>query len=399
MQNCKTDIINANLDAGLVVGISIARNGGGHAVVGDGYGYNNGTLYHHINLGWGGLYDAWYQLPIVDTGYLDYDTISGITYNIYTTGTGEIISGRILDDSGTPVSGITVSLSGGGIKRTTESNVRGIYAFAKVPSAATYVIDASRAGMEFTSKSVTTGTSYNYDDTGNRWGVNLIAKIPTRLPAPAPDPLVFGNVKTNSSKTLSFRISNSGNSVLTVGGLSCPAGFSGDWSGIIAAGGRSPLITVDFLPTALQGYGGDIKISCDNTGGDVLVAVSGTGSVTQTTVPAPNPDPLSFGEVQKHSREIQSFRISNSGNAILTVNGLNCPVGFKGNWKGTIAAGSQSPPISIIFSPAEVKWYSGEILIDCDNSGGDTTLTVSGEGTPGVDIIGALMSLLLSQAD
>ena len=34
----------------------------GHEVIVDGYGYNSATLYHHLNLGWTGMADAWYNL-------------------------------------------------------------------------------------------------------------------------------------------------------------------------------------------------------------------------------------------------------------------------------------------------------------------------------------------------
>jgi len=61
-----------------------------------------------------------------------------------------------------------------------------------------------------------------------------------------------------------------------------------------------------------------------------------------------------------------------------------------------VAAGGMSPPIPIIFVPSEVKAYGGEITVDCDNTGGDTSLAVSGTGIPNVDIIAALLSLLLS---
>ncbi len=99
-----------------------------------------------------------------------------------------------------------------------------------------------------------------------------------RLPAPTPDPLVFGDVEKDSTNTLTFTISNIGNSVLTVTGLSYPTGFSGNWSGTIAAGTQSPSISVEFIPTAEQSYSGNITINCDNTGGDTSVAVSGTGT-------------------------------------------------------------------------------------------------------------------------
>jgi len=47
------DMINPNLDAARPVILGIYGDGG-HAIVCDGYGYDQGTLYHHLNMGWGG---------------------------------------------------------------------------------------------------------------------------------------------------------------------------------------------------------------------------------------------------------------------------------------------------------------------------------------------------------
>jgi len=80
-------LLNANLDARLPVGVGL----NGHEVVCDGYGYYLSTLYHHINMGWGGSDNAWYALPLVD----GYTNVCALIYNIYTNGSGEIISGRI----------------------------------------------------------------------------------------------------------------------------------------------------------------------------------------------------------------------------------------------------------------------------------------------------------------
>jgi hypothetical protein len=102
--------------------------------------------------------------------------------------------------------------------------------------------------------------------------------VATRLPAPSPDPLQFGNVAVGSSRSLTFRIFNTGNRALTVTGLTCPAEFSGDWSGTVPAVGQSPAITIQFSPTSEHGYVGNITIDGGNTGGDTSVAVSGTGA-------------------------------------------------------------------------------------------------------------------------
>ena len=96
------DMINPNLDAEYPVILGILGRTG-HAVVADGYGYDASTriktLYHHVNMGWGGHEDIWYNLP--DIG--NYDTIPVCIYNIFPEGTGEIISGRVTDASGQPI--------------------------------------------------------------------------------------------------------------------------------------------------------------------------------------------------------------------------------------------------------------------------------------------------------
>ena len=68
----------------------------GHEIVCDGYGYNGSTLYHHLNLGWSGVDTAWYNLPNIGTPY-DFNVVTSCTYNVYPSGTGEIISGRVMD--------------------------------------------------------------------------------------------------------------------------------------------------------------------------------------------------------------------------------------------------------------------------------------------------------------
>jgi hypothetical protein len=151
--------INSNLQAGLPVYMDISGDGA-HAVVADGFGYDGGTLYHHVNLGWGGVYDAWYNLPTVDAGY-NFNTIRGLGYNIFPQQTGEILSGRIVDDQGVPVPGASVSAqaqSGGAVYSDT-SDDKGYYGII-VPSATTYDVSSLKTGYhEGAVESVVTGTS------------------------------------------------------------------------------------------------------------------------------------------------------------------------------------------------------------------------------------------------
>ena len=168
-------MINPNLDAKDPVIIGI-QGTGAHAVVCDGYGYNSSTLYHHLNMGWRGLYDAWYNLPNIDSTP-SYTSIYKCIYNIRPyNGGGEIVSGRIYSPSGEPMANPTVYAkpAAGGLNVDAESDENGIYAFDNLAAAATYTIYVSAEGYTFLPKNITTGTSR--DDSavsGNVWGVDF----------------------------------------------------------------------------------------------------------------------------------------------------------------------------------------------------------------------------------
>ena len=122
----------ASLDAGLPVIIELAGNGG-HGVVADGYGYDDGgTLYVHFNFGWGDDNSGrWYTPPNVQ----NFTSIQRMTAAIFTPAQGthgsSVISGRVLDSNGAPVSGATVTAktAAGAVVATKTSNAKGIYAF------------------------------------------------------------------------------------------------------------------------------------------------------------------------------------------------------------------------------------------------------------------------------
>jgi hypothetical protein len=168
-------MINPNLDYKHPVIIGFPGEEIGHAVVTDGYGYNIGTMYHHINMGWAGDGDAWYNF------YNDmpagYNSVDGCVYNIFTSGTGEIISGRVTSTSGNPLEGVTVTAvrTGGGTYQAV-TNDRGIYALAPVPSASTYTISVTNPRYNF-SRVVNTNTSVRDGAIGNYWGADFTVPV------------------------------------------------------------------------------------------------------------------------------------------------------------------------------------------------------------------------------
>ena len=162
--------LNPNLDASFPIILGLGRDDGGHAVVCDGYGYDSSTMYHHLNLGWGGTDDAWYNLPTVETSTYTYNAVRDCIYNVYVSGNGEIISGRATDPSGNPISGAQVSAGA----YTDVTDARGIYALAKIPSRTSFNITVEKGGRVFAPRSVSTGRSSEWgSDTGNVWPVDF----------------------------------------------------------------------------------------------------------------------------------------------------------------------------------------------------------------------------------
>ena len=183
------EMINPNLDAKAPVILAISDPfdpNGGHAVVCDGYGYESSTVYHHLNMGWYGADDLWYNLPDINAPHGKYTTVFGCIYNISTSGAGEIISGRVLDRDGRPIVNAKVSAEPGGRSPLMVwTDDRGIYALEKLNSNTNYTIWPMSDGYVFSSLTVRTLRSDNNSTmVGNCWGVDFYAESVLNPPSP-----------------------------------------------------------------------------------------------------------------------------------------------------------------------------------------------------------------------
>lgn len=120
-------------------------------------------------------------------------------------------------------------------------------------------------------------------DTENHRIQKFVYPVPqTRIIALSGD-MLFGNVNIGATLQKVLTISNTGNSALTVSSITYPTGFSGNWSGVIAAG-SSQSIAVTFTPAAAQSYAGILTVNSDKTDGVNGMFVSGTGIAVQTGI-------------------------------------------------------------------------------------------------------------------
>ena len=185
------EMINPNLDAKAPVILAILNGSdpnSGHAVVCDGYGYHSSTLYHHLNMGWQGTDDVWYNLPNIDASQNKYTVVFGCIYNIATIGAGEIVSGRVLTPDGRPIANAKVFAEPGGrVPPMVLTDDRGIYALRGLASNTTYTIRPDANGYVFSSsasRQITTGSSRNNAaQSGNRSGIDFYAQSAPNPPA------------------------------------------------------------------------------------------------------------------------------------------------------------------------------------------------------------------------
>ena len=179
--------IYANLDAKCPVLLGISGTGG-HEIVADGYGFYDGAVYTHLNLGWAGSNDAWYALPEVSTSSYDFDTLSSVVYNVFPSETGELLTGRVTDKDGEPVTGARVDAANGSTVRSATTDAHGVYA-VRVTGGKTWSVTVTVPGGTSEARSVSVGTSkssslnslsagsYSYTrngSVGNRWGNDFV---------------------------------------------------------------------------------------------------------------------------------------------------------------------------------------------------------------------------------
>jgi hypothetical protein len=250
-------MVNANLDARLPVLFGIDNPTGAHAVVCDGYGYDGFlTLYHHLNMGWAGLDDAWYALPIIDLDdTVPYINIDSCLYNVFASVSGEIISGRVLDAGGAPVAGAGVTgVASGGNIYTATSDAKGIYALVGLPSASAVTITVTSAGYYPVSSNCTTRTSMDFaTKSGNIWGANF--KL-----IPAQGPPVIATQPQDQTVTVgtnaSFSLEAGGQLPLVYQWQYQPRG-SLDWAdvsnGAVFSGATTPTLVVRQTDTNMDG--------------------------------------------------------------------------------------------------------------------------------------------------
>ena len=202
-------------------------------------------------------------------GSVPIGTTNSQTVQLKNTGTASVtISSISVTGTGFTQSGITTPLALAGGKTT---NATLIYA----PTVSGYAAGTVTIASNATNKSLTMTVS----------GTGVSA---TRAVTATPASLSFGNEIVGNSNTLPVTLTNTGNSSVTLSGITISgAGIttSGGVSGTTVAPGQNTTVNVTFAPKTAGSVSGSVKVASNATNSPATLAVSGTGlSVTAHSV-------------------------------------------------------------------------------------------------------------------
>ena len=199
----------------------------------------------------------------------------------------------------------------------------------------------------------------------------------------SPVSLSFGSIATGTSTTQSVRVTNTGNSSVTVSQISeSGTGFSvaGFTVPLALAAGQSTTFSVMFAPATAASLSGSVTITSNATNSPATIALSGTGVQPQISV---TPASVSFGNVTVGVTNTQSLTIRNAGTANLsvtqaalagtgyTLRGLTVPL--------SVAPGGSST-FTIGFTPASASSFAGSLTLVNNTPNSPLVVALAGAG-------------------
>jgi hypothetical protein len=198
-----------------------------------------------------------------------------------------------------------------------------------------------------------------------------------------PNTLDFGDVHTGASSTIMTSVlKNTGTAPLIISGIVASGDFTATHNcSTSLAANASCTISVTFSPVNVQGTRtGTVTMSGNGVSGDTIINLTGNAIRSVASLAQNN---LTYANtLVGFSTTAQSIRISNSGNAPLTIASL----GISGDFAETdnctaapIAAGG-SCTANITFTPSAVGTRAGTLTVTSDGDGSPQTVSLSGKG-------------------
>jgi HYDIN/CFA65/VesB-like, Ig-like domain/Abnormal spindle-like microcephaly-assoc'd, ASPM-SPD-2-Hydin/Cep192 domain 4 len=204
----------------------------------------------------------------------------------------------------------------------------------------------------------------------------------------SPASLNFSNVTVGQTSSQNVTLTNSGNTNLTVN-LATLSGTGFGMTGLALpktiAAGSNLSFSVQFVPTSTAGATGSIVFTDSALNSPQTLTMTGSAVASGSTLGA-NPGSFNFSNVAVNSSSQQTFTLTNSGNATITINQVSTAGGGFSSTGLTIgqkiAAGANATFTST-FAPTTAVAASGSVTILSTATNSTLTIPLSGTGTQG----------------
>jgi len=222
----------------------------------------------------------------------------------------------------------------------------------------------------------------------------------TGVTAPAPvatltKSLAFPSTTVNTtSSAMAATLSNTGNATLNISKIALAGTNPTDFAittgtnacGTTLAASASCSIYVTFTPAASQAYAATLTVTDNASPTTQSSALTGTGTPVPAPIASLTPASLSFTAVTGATTAAQTAKLTNTGNATLTISGITIaganPTDFaQTNTCGESLSASASCSISVTFTPASAASFTASLQVTDNASGSPQTVTLSGTGT------------------
>jgi len=224
------------------------------------------------------------------------------------------------------------------------------------------------------------------------WQTPLWTSVTSLTTATAsPGSLTFANQEVGTaSGTQTVTVKNTGGLTLTPTSVTIAGDFgeTDDCNGATLAHNATCAIQVTFAPTATGSRSGQITVSANIAGGQLTVALNGTGTAAGNVSVAPTS--ISFGQVEigATSSPLQ-ITVSNAGGVAVPITsiGVAPPFTIASNACGTtsLAAGAACQ-VTVEFLPTQEGAAAGTFTL-IDNAGTQTVQLNGSGGSPPTDIL------------
>lgn len=127
--------VSLQVGAPLCTGIYTTTANGGHMIVTDGWGVDaDGTEFIHVNYGWGGGSNGWWDWERVSDAPANDRGFQTVYANVFPTVLGSVVVGRVSDAGRAPIVGAAVTLTAeDGTVWTARTDAEGCYVFKNLP--------------------------------------------------------------------------------------------------------------------------------------------------------------------------------------------------------------------------------------------------------------------------